>query len=480
MPGRYFKKNANMADCFQTIIGLSDRDCDCFKDGRPAGTIAAEDRQAWYTESFSCPEEPDTPFVITTRYDIPADHTPVSLQVYVDGVMIENDNDFTVDGDRTISIVSPTPGATYQVLYFANVDTAPAYSESKSGLYITDLLPEEEIAGLATCDQTLWALMSKARSVAISEFKAALNATMGQRYKVKYPTFKGFVGEDKGSDRLTTTKAIAGLRIRTAGLRSGYLRITRIMAMFQQTGTIQITIYKGRLIDESTGEMELEVAAPAFNITTVANGRSITTINLDLPLLGDFSQEQDYLITYQYDSGNKPVLNKLTCGCGGWKPIRNASMYKPHSVDRFGSALMGAWHNFIMIGGWEGDITSGTTTAPDQTSEYLNGLCLEIEAGCDMSKGLCGMVESFGANPYAMSVATAIQRKAAEYLVRKRLASSLPNRNTAVNREGLEKEAKTWAADFAEIVEYLSSNMPETSNDCLQCRPGVRMGSILS
>ena len=467
-----------MADCFQTIIGLSDRDCDCFKDGRPTGTIAAEDRAAWYTESFICPTAPDAPFEITTAYDIPADHSAVSLQLFVDGQLLEVDNDFTVAGAKLLSIGSPTPGATYQLLYFTNVNTAPAYTESKSGLYITDLLPEEEIAGLAGCDQTLWALMGKARSVAISEFKAALNATMGQRYKVKFPTFKGFVGEDKGSDRLTTTKTRAGARIRTAGLRSGYLRITRILAMFQQTGTLQITIYKGRVINESTGEMELEVAVPAFDITTTANGRSITTVNLDLPLLGDFSQQQDYLITYEYSSSNKPTLNKVYCRpCNGSVIIGYAATNYPTSTKFSHNA---AWHNFIMVGGWEGDISGGSTTAPDQVSEYMNGLCLEIEAGCDLSKGLCGMVETFGANPYAMSVATAIQRKAAEYLVRKRLASSLPNRNTAVNREGLGKEANAWAAEFAEIVGYLSSNMPETSNDCLECKPAVRMGAILS
>jgi hypothetical protein len=33
----------------------------------------------------------------------------------------------------------------------------------------------------------------------------------------------------------------------------------------------------------------------------------------------------------------------------------------------------------------------------------MNGLSLEIEVGCDTAAGLCGMVETFGANPYAMS-----------------------------------------------------------------------------
>lgn len=467
-----------MADCFQTIIGLSDRDCDCFKDGRPGGVISAGAREAWYTESFNCPEDQADPFVIETAYDIPTDHSIVALQVFGEGTLLELDNDFTVDAIRQITIGAPTPGATYQILYFTTISTAPAYTESQSGLYITDLLPEEEIAGLAKCDQTLWSLMGKARDIAIKEFRAALNATLTQRYKPKHETFKGFLGENKGADVLTTSKTRAGIRIRTAGIRSGYLRITRIMSMFQASGTVQITIYKGYLINESTGEMELEVAVPAFDITTTANGRAITTVNIDLPLLSEFSQQQDYLITYQYSTANKPTLNELICGCKNWSPMRSASSYSLQSSRKHAGPY--AWHNFFALGGWEGDISGGKTTAPDQVTQYLNGLCLEIEAGCDLSTGLCGMVQSFGSNPYAMSVATAIQRKAAEYLVRKRLASSLPNRNNAVNREAIEKEANAWAGEFAEVLQYLSTNMPETSNDCLECKPLVRMGSILS
>jgi hypothetical protein len=132
-----------------------------------------------------------------------------------------------------------------------------------------------------------------------------------------------------------------------------------------------------------------------------------------------------------------------------------------------------------MIGGWEGDIAAGQTEIPAQATEYLNGMSLEVEAGCDMSAGLCGMVETFGANPFAMGVATAIQRRAAAILMRKRLSSSQPNRNNAVNREGIEKEVRTWEAEYLEVINYLSSNMPETANDCLECKPRVRTGGIL-
>ncbi len=362
-----------------------------------------------------------------------------------------------------------------------SVDKPVTYSNSLSGLFVTDLLPEEEISALSKCDMTLWDLLEWARATAIKDFRATLNATMQARYKLKYNTFKGFLGEDKGASTLTTTKTQAGVRIRTAGIRSGYLKITRIMAMFQQTGTIDLTIYKGRVIDRDTGEMELEAVVAAFPINTTANGRAVTTLTtpIILPLLDDFAQEQDYLIVYDYSGSNKPKLNETFCQpCNSsFLTTRNVNTYS--NIKNKDYAGKYAWHNFITLGGWEGDIVSGETTAPADVSTYMNGLSLEIEVGCDTAAGLCGMVETFGANPYAMSIATAIQRRACSLLMRKRLSSSLPNRANAVNREGVEKELRTWEAEYAEIMNYLSNNMPETSNDCLECKPRVRMGAIL-
>lgn len=473
-----------MADCFETIIGLSDRDCDCFATGRPEGDSAmiTESRMLWYPEKFTCPDSPPDPYTITSTYSLPEEQTIASLQLFGGGQLLEVDVDFSVTGVNEITVLFPIPGQVYQLLYVAKVPTAvtvPAYSQSDSGLFITDLLPEEEIAGLAKCDKTLWGLMIKARSIGIGEFRAVLNSTMIQRYKAKYNTYKGFIGDDKGSDRLTSSYGYAGQRIRTSGIRSGYLKITRIMAMFQQTGTLLITIYKGRVINENTGEMEMDVVVPAFSINTTGGGRAITSVDINLPLLGDFAQEQDYIIAYEYSGTNKPMLNKTFCQpCNGNVYInRNVSTYA--LSQKGGYTGKAAFHNFITIGGWEGDISGGATIAPNEVGEYMNGLSLEVEIGCDMAAGLCSMIEGFGENPHARSAAMAIQRKAAAYLMRRRLSSSTPNRQNAVNREGVEAEMKRWEGEFAEIMQYLSSNMPETANDCLACNPRMRVGGIM-
>ncbi len=469
-----------MADCFQTVIGLSDRDCDCFETGRPDSAVnSTQLRSDWAFLRVTAPENPSDPYTITTPYDLPED-ADKHIQLFSGGQLQINGIDFTVTGAKEITILLPIPFQVYQLYYLANIPTTvstPAYSQSDSGLFITDLLPEEEIAALASCDQTLWDLMEKSRSIAIKEFRAALGATLTRRYDPKFSAFDGNIGETKHTGYLASAKSYAGVRIRTNGMRSGYLKITNILALFETTGTVNITIY------DSAGT----VVVPSFPITTVGGGKSVTPVDITLPLLGDFEHEQDYFIVYSYSGANRPALNKTYCGCDrAFTPVTDVNTFTPAGYDpAFSSAKHQyrgryAWHNFIMLGGWEGDSVSGFSDAPDQVTEYMNGLCLQIEVGCDMARGLCGMVQTFGANEYAMSVATAIQRRAAAYLVERRLRSSQPNRANAVNRDELAKSAATWMAEFSEIVQWLSQNLPATSLDCFECKPRIKTAGILA
>jgi len=109
----------------------------------------------------------------------------------------------------------------------------------------------------------------------------------------------------------------------------------------------------------------------------------------------------------------------------------------------------------------------------------MNGLSLDIEVGCDLAQGLCASLGNFDGNPWAMPAATAILNKAAAWLVQQRLNSSRPNRANAVNKEDLRQQARKWEADYAEIVQYLSSNITPDTNDCLECGARLKTKSIL-
>ncbi len=460
--------------CFDTLVGLSSRDCDCFDTGRPEGSEETQTTFGrWEYESFTCPGDQVDPWTITTAYTLPADIS-AKVQLFAAGQLLDAGIDFEKTSGTTLSVLTPVAGAVYQIWYEALIttyETIPAYNVSGSGLYISDLMPEEEIAGLQACDETVWTLYQRAREIAIKDFVRDLNVSLQRRFKTRFPTWKDFIGNKKYEGRLTSSSAYAGVRIRTNGLRSGYLKITKIITLFEESGTLALTIY----------DQDGAVVTPQFNVTTTAGAKSVTSVNILLPLRDDMTDEQDYYIVYEYDSGNKGALNKLYCApCNAglrFSPTLNVETYSLSGPNLPGNHAQ-AWHNFFAMGGWEGDSVTDFSNSSDEMSQYLNGLGFEIETGCDMNAGLCSVVSGFDGNPWAMSAATAIQYRAAAWLVERRTNTSIVKRQNTVNKETILNAAEKWEGQYAEILTYLASNVPETVNDCLECKPKMRMQGI--
>ena len=444
------------SDCFKYIVGLSNRDCDCHFTGRPdAGS------NEWKTEIFILSAGENT---VTSEFALPETPGAANLQVFKNNELIDLTTDYTVDGnDITLTAAD---GDFLQIFYQSPDVAADSYKESQSGLFISDLLPEEELTGLASCDQTLWDLLESARTNAVREFRAALNATMQKRNQPKYHTFIGNIGKAEAEGgALATDKRFVGLHIRTNGLKSGYLKINRMLALFTGTGSVNITILDQYGV----------IVCPAFSIQTKANRQSINVVDVKLPLQDSAYHEQHYFVVFEYDAANKPLLNKTLCAsCSKFSPSRDTE--NPVFAERRDKH---AWANYLVIGGWEGDSIESFMDADQQVTEYMNGLSLEVEIGCDVNQGLCGVLSGFDSNPWAASIAAAIQRKAAATLLQKRLASSKANRLNSVNQDALRDQMGRWEAEYAEILQYLTTNIPADVNECYECSQRIRMGSIL-
>jgi len=448
--------------CFETLIGLSNIDgCDC---GRPDGTDTIE--QMHYEVFVS--ETPVDPLVLTLTYSLPLE---VDIQVYEAGALIPASR-FSASTNE-LSIDDPLDNTTYQVWYLANVSaisTIPAYDTSDSGLFLSDILPESELKGLRDCNKTEWVVQSNSRTTAIKETVASINAAILRKNNKKHTTFTGHIGKQDG-DYLTSAFSYVGVRIRTNPIKSGYLRISRLSALFEKNGIVNMTIYS------SDGT----VVSPTIPITTAAGRAKINDVGITLPMLSDFSTCQDYYIVYEYDPLNKPRLNKTYCaGCNG-SQVANTVVNRYGMLNEWPTDYRGplSWNNYIIIGGIEVD--SVDSFDPDENtnlSQFMNGISLEIEIGCDLTKGLCSMIK--GGGPEAMAFATAVQRRAASLSVSKRNLSSVPNRENTAKGEEQAKQAAEWEADFAEAVSFLTQTITEYSNDCVSCRSRMSLGQILT
>jgi len=453
-----------MENCFETLVGIVNVEtCNC-EPNLPTGNDTV---RKWYYEVFVASASPGGSATFEADYKFPTDEN--KIQVYENGVEIAQSR-FSVSG-KEITITSPLANAYYQVWYYAYVsaaDTIPAFDTSKSGLFLSDILPISELQSVPN----KWQTVLQARTQAIKESVASLSVAIKRNAVEQHVKYQGFVGGEQNDGYLDTTFGYAGVRIRTNPIQSGYLRINRIATYFEKSGTVNAWLFDG------AGT----VVSRRIELRTGGGGRKmITDVNIEVPLLNDFNTCQDYYLLYEYDPTNRPKKNKTYCApCNksSVNPITYVNRYGLQGVwpDDYRGAL--AWNNYIIAGGVEWDDLSDFTDTPDNVSTYMNGLALEIEVGCDLTKGFCRMLNSGG--PEVMALATAIQRRWATILVDQKVVTSVPSRSNVAKGDAQKSMAGVWEGEFAEAMNYLAGAVDENSNDCVVCRPRISMGKLMT
>ncbi len=126
-------------------------------------------------------------------------------------------------------------------------DGKPAdFSESSSGLYISALLEPKFIDGLLNCDQgaSIWELMEIVRTLAIRYFISDANALLMKEAKLIRTPYKGGIGRANWTKNLTVpTGDYAGVRMKAADVRSGYLKVNKIGLIPSADCTPNLLIY---------------------------------------------------------------------------------------------------------------------------------------------------------------------------------------------------------------------------------------------
>jgi hypothetical protein len=351
------------------------------------------------------------------------------------------------------------------------IEEAPpnGYNTSTSGLFITDVPPFDALSGYDECgEDSVWDMLTKSREESVNTFIADTNAMLMRTFKSRRERFKGGIGEATGRDTLTTDKTYAGIRIACNPIRGGILKITHIGTLFSGSGTLDIEIFNSLNESVFTGEVDIQ------------NGFALNALDtaISLPTYIEFDDKHEYYLTYTYNPANKPRLNNINCGCGGFVPWYNTE--KPMWVNAHPGSR--AWANWVMVGGWTGDTLTDFDQCSSSTNTQMNGITLQVELGCDIGQVLCNGSLDYTSDPFALSMAYAIRHKACEILASKLIASTTINRLNMVNRDTLRELKREWNAKYAENAQYIAQEAQLRQNDCLVCRDesGYGVSTILS
>jgi hypothetical protein len=347
-------------------------------------------------------------------------------------------------------------------------DTIPSYANtSDSGLWLDELLNREMFNAAQSCyTGDIWTLAQKSIHNGLQDTITHLMGCIQGQTKLRRKQFSGMIGDMKKQDAyIDALNTYHGLKMAVADVQAGYLKIKRIGAYFNQTGTLDIDIYNG--YDDSIIQTE--------TVNTVADRLEWTT--LSTPLILDLNNEygsgfQEYFFLYQPSGGLKPRNIKIKCPtCGGiYTPTYNLQYPQFNQLGDKGNFL---WSNWAMAAG-----TKGNSLSTKDTWGSLNetqGLMLDMEFGCDVRKTICNGTLDYTQNPWSMALAAAVQYRSAVHLLRGIDMTPNINYESLLNgevRADLIKEyTKLWERH---VFEYLCPQISSEENinqlsDCLTC-----------
>lgn len=320
------------------------------------------------------------------------------------------------------------------------------WDTSESGRYLTD--PEvgfptlEAVFQSVDCGNEFWAMMNKARTDAIREFRHELGIMMKKYNNPRVPPFRGTIGEVKYRSRFTTNNTYLGILFKFPRWRDAELKITRIGLNISVAATVEVHFISNDPDNFPAKTVEIE---------TVANQTTFVDIpEEDSPYILPFhSENRDdliYAIYYTLPEGARANENKITCGCKGDDPIRR------------GTFLAGGFTSDTLDE--LEDITPGHSA---------NGLSVGCYLDCDYTNFLCNLAELSGQD-LLDDAAAAIQAKGAAKLISMVLDTGRINRYTLKPIEELYGRRTRLQNNFVEYVTAISKNYRPELSGCWKCK----------
>lgn len=314
------------------------------------------------------------------------------------------------------------------------------FDTSASGYYIID--PEFGLKVIEACEVEGWAVLTRARSKGILQFKTDLSAALRTRYGSSISPFSGKIGQLKSNGTQSAPDTYAGQRYRLRRqIKGGKLILKTAFLGVNTTGSYSLSV---------TSNDPLFVAPTPVAVAATANqfGAGTTLSLIELPMWSD-SCPYDYLEYYiSYPVGAAvPLNNKISCGCGAGKE---------------------PWTKHFDVSGF-----NGTTQTPSESGNFSSmayGLVLDAYLSCGELDWLCELSE-WGGDYMARAAARTLQFAQAVSAIDELAMTYKITVCTHYTQSELMSRRNFLAESYATNVKWIVANLPTGATGCFACKP---------
>lgn len=317
-------------------------------------------------------------------------------------------------------------------------DVAPeGFDNSDSGYHLTDT--DYGLTVIEQCAINGWTLLEAARTQAILEIKSDLRAKLRDRYDSGITPFSGIVAQLSSTGSQAVSKNFLGFRLRTKNQKGAKLVLKKIYLGLSIPGTYSVTI--------TSNDPLWVVPAAAPVVITTANTMTALTLNnpIELPL---FSRSCEGLWLEYYIGFNRngatPVNNKITC-CGN----------QPK------------WLQHLTVSGFQADDNEATDGS---FSSMGFGMALDAYLACEELDWICE-VEYLNGYHVIDVCARALQMRGSAIAISAMINQFGVNPCISSQYENLNSRRAYLNQRSAELLDWISQNVPKGATDCFACKP---------
>lgn len=343
------------------------------------------------------------------------------------------------------------------------------YDVSRSGLYISELVPMNITQGAVDCEKGgIWDIMQTAKANGINEFLREYIKGMQTIRDRSRQGYKGLVGSKKFNFS-KSDKQFVGIVYKPNCQKGGFVSINGFqLALDGVTSPTNIDL---QIWTNREGELELLTT----ETVTVSQNKKFeafpltSPVKIDLTNVDHDTENTEYYFVFEMPVGLKWLNNTIAPHCCGGLQKKLAK------------------NPFLYYGWWQGVQTDDLSNIDSNrtVSDVSHGLLLDIVADCDPFSWMCNLAFSVNESITLASgeqfqlgagIAKIIQIQCAIKLLHALVKTTNINPVIMMSREVMFGTIRTLQREYESNMAWLITEVPATVNDCFRCKQDRSIG----